>query len=286
MTNFKRICPICGSPAIRHICLGRVCFCSDECKQKWMHYRLSESGIRLGLNTPLFKYVKGVCSKRNNDSCFDRCSICGKLFIPKFDDDREYHHIIPLEIGGNNLPENIALLCHHCHESVHSFPSDYPDYIKPTKTYSNIEDIVNECLVISDYRGEIHRCLLYFIVSNSTPHIINYMIKVWGVDTDKKHSFDHAYKRLGFEYVHRYYCNILDDGKYSIDECKQVFNSFNEIVLSSGSIRGDVVFTSDVREVDNDFICCIDNWIDDLNKNLCRQYLVRWVIKPNVLRSA
>lgn len=32
----------------------------------------------------------------------------------------EYHHIIPVIIGGNSLPENIILLFHECHVKVHS----------------------------------------------------------------------------------------------------------------------------------------------------------------------
>ena len=32
----------------------------------------------------------------------------------------EYHHIIPVVIGGNSLPENVILLCRECHVKVHA----------------------------------------------------------------------------------------------------------------------------------------------------------------------
>jgi hypothetical protein len=30
-----------------------------------------------------------------------------------------YHHIVPVECGGNDVPTNVAVLCDHCHGKVH-----------------------------------------------------------------------------------------------------------------------------------------------------------------------
>ena len=263
MTEFKKICPVCGNSAKRHIYLGRAFFCSDECKQKWIHNELSKPGVRFGLTTPLFKYVMAECSKRNSDSCFDRCSMCGKLFIPGVDDDREYHHIIPLDIGGNNLPENIVILCRNCHALVHSYPLEYPKFIKPTRFFDNINDFVNWCF---GYRDKIRRCSLWIIIPESKPSTINYRIIVRG-----------SYS-CNFACVHKSHCNVRDNFmNYSINECKQVFNSFNEIAHSSKNyIPSNVIFTSDVCEVDGDFIGCIDNWINDLNEYSGCGYFAYW----------
>lgn len=36
-----------------------------------------------------------------------------------------YHHIIPWEVGGNNIPSNIAVVCAECHGKVHFGDTGY-----------------------------------------------------------------------------------------------------------------------------------------------------------------
>lgn len=40
------------------------------------------------------------------------CCNCGS------DKDIEWHHIVPIEIGGNDVPSNIVPLCYDCHKAV------------------------------------------------------------------------------------------------------------------------------------------------------------------------
>lgn len=41
------------------------------------------------------------------------CANCGSK------NDLEWHHIVPLSKGGNNIRSNIVCLCHECHNIVH-----------------------------------------------------------------------------------------------------------------------------------------------------------------------
>lgn len=42
----------------------------------------------------------------------DKCINCGSS------EEIEFHHVVPLEIGGNDTPENIVPLCYSCHKAV------------------------------------------------------------------------------------------------------------------------------------------------------------------------
>lgn len=41
------------------------------------------------------------------------CCNCGST------EELEYHHIVPVSLGGNNINSNIACLCYSCHEKIH-----------------------------------------------------------------------------------------------------------------------------------------------------------------------
>lgn len=41
------------------------------------------------------------------------CCNCGSL------DELEYHHIVPVGLGGNDINSNMACLCYSCHEKIH-----------------------------------------------------------------------------------------------------------------------------------------------------------------------
>ena len=51
-----------------------------------------------------------------------RCRQCGQSPTQQAEYHRgfEYHHVIPRSQGGSDLPENIALLCHACHQGQHA----------------------------------------------------------------------------------------------------------------------------------------------------------------------
>ena len=42
----------------------------------------------------------------------DRCINCGSP------DEVEWHHVVPLEIGGNDVDTNLVPLCYSCHKAV------------------------------------------------------------------------------------------------------------------------------------------------------------------------
>jgi hypothetical protein len=42
-----------------------------------------------------------------------QCCNCG------IQEDLQYHHIVPLTFGGNNIVSNICCLCYNCHSKIH-----------------------------------------------------------------------------------------------------------------------------------------------------------------------
>lgn len=56
-------------------------------------------------STALRKIVKNVCGTE--------CGNCGS------DEGVEYHHVVPLKLGGTNKTSNIVALCHQCHCAAH-----------------------------------------------------------------------------------------------------------------------------------------------------------------------
>lgn len=62
--------------------------------------------LRIQFNTPSFK-------KRLREEHGCRCYNCGSSI------DVQYHHIVPLAVGGTNSINNIVPLCYSCHSLVH-----------------------------------------------------------------------------------------------------------------------------------------------------------------------
>lgn len=62
--------------------------------------------MRLESNRPSFR--KNLVEKLGN-----KCANCGSEI------DVEYHHIVPLAIGGTNRETNFAPLCYNCHRLLH-----------------------------------------------------------------------------------------------------------------------------------------------------------------------
>jgi hypothetical protein len=101
-------------------------FCSRECK--WIHaYRAACSipGIRPITPMGAWGWATGIAWARSGPYC-ERCGkLIGRLITSKrygtwwAEDGVEYHHIKPLYLGGNSLPENLEVLCPDCHRSRH-----------------------------------------------------------------------------------------------------------------------------------------------------------------------
>lgn len=47
------------------------------------------------------------------DAKYKFCAACGRT------DDLQYHHLVPIELGGKDEPENIIVLCGVCHQKWH-----------------------------------------------------------------------------------------------------------------------------------------------------------------------
>ena len=65
------------------------------------------------------------------DKC--RCSICGCDLSSAFTTlvDKNYDHIIPLKMGGNNDPSNWQLTCERCNKSKGARSSDFKNIVFP-----------------------------------------------------------------------------------------------------------------------------------------------------------
>jgi Restriction endonuclease len=54
-----------------------------------------------------------VVAKWLRDQLPKKCYNCGAT------KDLQYHHIVPVSCGGNEVPSNVAVLCSDCHSKVH-----------------------------------------------------------------------------------------------------------------------------------------------------------------------
>ena len=105
-------CVICGKPANSRFFWDGRSHCSSACKWKDMWTKAcSIPGVRpIMMNA--WNEVKMIVRVRQDY----KCAICQKE-LPY--SKQEFHHVIPLFLGGNSLPENVILLCHDCHQDLH-----------------------------------------------------------------------------------------------------------------------------------------------------------------------
>lgn len=52
-------------------------------------------------------------TEKEKDQIGRKCCNCGSI------ESLQYHHIVPLTFGGNNIPSNICCLCYKCHSLIH-----------------------------------------------------------------------------------------------------------------------------------------------------------------------
>lgn len=116
--------------------------------------------MRLEFNRPLFK-------KLLRDNLGDKCVNCNS------DYKVEYHHIVPLALGGTNRLSNIVPLCYQCHRAAHNgrhitqYAKKSKNTGRPNKTsYEDAEPILDkwvmcmigtaECMELLGYNKGSH----------------------------------------------------------------------------------------------------------------------------------
>lgn len=106
----------------------RTSFCSNDCSTEFN--RIVTWGRHRGAYSNQIVW-------RDNLTCCD----CGKflayknehgIYIPH-DCGGEVHHVIPVEFGGDDRPENLICLCHECHQKRHTEINSLVDYIAKEK---------------------------------------------------------------------------------------------------------------------------------------------------------
>ena len=66
-----------------------------------------------------------------------KCCNCGS------EEDLQYHHIIPLSLGGIDINSNICCLCYHCHYKLHHIKdskiNNFGELVKQGQTKAKLE---------------------------------------------------------------------------------------------------------------------------------------------------
>lgn len=76
----------------------------------------------------------------------ETCINCGSTISP------QYHHVVPLSLGGNNVLSNIVCLCSNCHQILHFGKSNGLSHSELTK--KGIERARLEGKQIGSKKGE------------------------------------------------------------------------------------------------------------------------------------
>jgi len=116
-------CEVCGKEITDK---RRSHFCYKECSSKYWedvyNRERNTNGVR-----PHYFWARIVfeINERDNRTC-QKCGYYKEVMDSEGNKYRvplEVHHIIPLAIGGSNLPDNLITLCHECHAKAH--PNGY-----------------------------------------------------------------------------------------------------------------------------------------------------------------
>ena len=64
--------------------------------------------------------------------CIDYCQIClrPEKFLGKTG-KLETHHLLPISLGGEDIPKNILIACTSCHKEIHHRQTYINDHMKP-----------------------------------------------------------------------------------------------------------------------------------------------------------
>lgn len=108
----------------------------------------------------------------------DKCCNCGS------DTNVEYHHIVPLKLGGTNSIGNIVPLCHACHMAAHkgqhmSHYSDYTESKAGRKPKVPDEEGFKALDLLADGRIGIRKCAEMMGLSGSCLPIQTAQYKRW-----------------------------------------------------------------------------------------------------------
>ena len=96
------------------------------------------------------------------DNLGDKCANCGSCYKV------EYHHIVPLALGGTNKLSNIVPLCYQCHKAAHhgqhitKYRKHSENYGRPSPlTYEQAEPILEQYFLCKIWAKECWKKLGY-----------------------------------------------------------------------------------------------------------------------------
>ena len=106
------------------------------------------------------------------NACGYVCYNCGST------ENVQYHHIVPLKLGGTNNLSNIAVLCTQCHKAVH-FGRHIQDYRNTENTgrpRSAPDDVIQAALddFFSGYIGTVE-CARRVGIKAKKPHLTDHV---------------------------------------------------------------------------------------------------------------
>lgn len=105
------VCQWCGKQILGK---RRKSFCCKECSDSF-HRLVTWGRTRNAYSNQIVWRDNLTCQDCGELLAFKNCN---GIFIP-WECGAEVHHIVPVEFGGDDSPENLITLCHKCHLKRH-----------------------------------------------------------------------------------------------------------------------------------------------------------------------
>lgn len=154
-------------------------------------------------------------SKGDKEKIGLECCNCGSA------EDLQYHHIVPIALGGNDINANMCCLCYQCHYKLHhngkeGKPKNFGELIRQGQLKAKAEGRLtgqqgNTITIVKTdgavYKGTAKELSKIFKRDKRT-------IELWA----KRGIFNGAKKKLGIEKA--YYSKIVHPGTKNTDKLK------------------------------------------------------------------
>lgn len=164
------------------------------------------------------------------------CANCGS------EDDIEYHHIVPLALGGTNALTNLIPLCYKCHKAAHhgrhitSFADhSHSDDGRPPKC--NDETAFRALDLLADGQIGIRKCKQMMNLAARTEPVMTSQYKKW----IKLRGYQSVRNILDTRITNKG-CGVISDGDY-IGDVTYPDGTKGEIVFKDTGLNDDVMYT-------------------------------------------